>query len=269
MISPASSPDRTWPPEAQRYPPVFPPAGASAWGDDPQGLWIDVDFGGVVQRFRWIEPGEFLMGSLEEETGRDSDEGPQHLVRLTEGFWLADTACAQGLWQALMGNNPSRFKDDEQNPVENVHWDDVQKFLKRVETQLPGIKAELPSEAEWEYACRAGSLTAYNFGKDINPEQANYGSHTVPVRRFKANAWGLYQMHGNVWEWCADGQRTYDALTQTNPRGPEGEEALRVVRGGSWGSGPHRLRSAYRSPGRRGRRYADLGFRFSLRSTRP
>jgi formylglycine-generating enzyme required for sulfatase activity len=281
MSSPA--PDRAWPPEPQRRPPLFPPACAFAWGDDRHGLWIDVDVGGAVQRFRWIEPGEFWMGSPEGEPERDNDEGPRHVVRLTAGFWLADTACAQAVWQAVMGDNPSRLKDDPQNPVEQVSWDDVQDFLGRVKEQFLGMQASLPSEAEWEYACRAGTDTAFNVGDSLSREQANYDGtkayasgptgeyrqRTVAVKHFEANAWGLYQMHGNVWEWCADGQRAYDNSLQVDPRGPDEAEAVRVVRGGSWLSVPWGLRSAYRGRRPRGLRHDSRGFRFSLRSTRP
>ena len=164
-----------FPSEDERRPPVLPPAGALAWGDDACGLWIDVDLAGVVQRFRWIEPGEFMMGSPDDEPEREKDEGPRHRVRLTTGFWLADTACTQALWRAVMGGkNPSRFQEDERNPVENVSWDEVSGFLRRLASLVPGIVAELPTEAEWEYACRAGSETPFHFGATITPERANY-----------------------------------------------------------------------------------------------
>jgi formylglycine-generating enzyme required for sulfatase activity len=145
------------------------------------------------------------------------------------------------------------------NPVEGVSWDDVTDFLQRVPSLVPGIVAELPTEAEWEYACRAGSETPFHFGATITPEQANYDGNssyaggrkgeyrqkTVPVKSFAPNGWGLYEMHGNVWEWCADGMRTYDGNDQENPRGPEGD-ATRVVRGGSWNFVAGWLRSASR-----------------------
>jgi hypothetical protein len=274
-----------WPPTPGAFRAVAQPVsqGLSLGADLRHGLYLDVSFGSLVQRFRWIEPGEFWMGSPEGEPERDNDEGPRHVVRLTAGFWLADTACAQAVWQAVMGNNPSRFQDDPQNPVEQVSWDDVQDFLRRVEGLFPGLWASLPSEAEWEYACRAGSDTAFNLGESISPEQANYGGtkayasgptgeyrqRTVAVKHFEANAWGLYQMHGNVWEWCADGQRAYDNSLQVDPRGPDEAEAVRVVRGGSWLNVPRGLRSAYRVRWHRDYRYDYLGFRFSLRSTRP
>ncbi|MBL8460452.1 MAG: formylglycine-generating enzyme family protein [Zoogloea sp.] len=272
--------DLTWPPEAQRWPPVFPPVCACAWGDDRFGLWMDVALGGPLQRFRWIEPGEFVMGSPEREFGRNDNEGPQHVVRVTEGFWLAETACSQEVWESVMGSNPSYFKEDPQNPVEQVSWDDVQGFLREVEKRVPGVKAVLPAEAEWEYACRAGSETAFSWGDGITPSQANYRAtesyadgptgeyrkKTVPVKSFEPNAWGLYQMHGNVWEWCSDGMREYDGASQVDPRGPEGE-APRAVRGGSWHGPPRGLRAAYRRRGPRGERFDFRGFRFSLRST--
>ncbi|WP_273702961.1 formylglycine-generating enzyme family protein, partial [Candidatus Accumulibacter vicinus] len=276
-----------FPSEDERRPPELPPAGAIAWGDDAYGLWIDVDLAGVVQRFRWIEPGEFMMGSPADEVQRFDDEGPRHRVRLTKGFWLADTACTQALWRAVMGGeNPGRFQEDVRNPVENVSWDDVSDtngFLQRVGARLPGVVAELPTEAEWEYACRAGSETPFSFGATISTQQANYDGNslyaggekgeyrkkTMPVKSFAPNGWGLYEMHGNVWEWCADGMRTYDGNDQEDPRGPEGS-APRVVRGGSWDGEARWRRSAYRSVRHRDLRdvfLIALGFRFALRST--
>ncbi|WP_374262655.1 SUMF1/EgtB/PvdO family nonheme iron enzyme, partial [Zoogloea sp.] len=276
------TPDLTWPPEPQRWPPVFPPECACAWGDDRFGLWIDVVLGGPVQRFRWIEPGEFLMGSPEGEEGRDDNEGPQHLVRLMEGYWLAETACSQAVWQAVMGRNSSDFKDDPQNPVERVSWGEVQGFLREVDLRLPGVKAALPTEAEWEYACRAGSETVFSWGDGITAEQANYDAtysytngptgkwreKTVAVRSFAPNAWGLYQMHGNVWEWCAGGWRDYDGEAQIDPRGPEG--VICVLRGGSWINHGRFCRAAYRFRNDEPGHYFNwLGFRLALRSKGP
>ncbi|TAN50525.1 MAG: formylglycine-generating enzyme family protein, partial [Methylococcaceae bacterium] len=144
------------------------PAWAGCLGRDRHGIFADftvaTPHGSAGQRLRWIEPGVFWMGSPQDEPERDSNEGPRHRVTLTQGFWLADTACTQALWRTVMGNNPSDFKDDEQCPVEQVSWNDVQDFLRKLEALLPGCEAHLPSEAQWEYACRAGSDTPFSFG---------------------------------------------------------------------------------------------------------
>ena len=266
-----------------RHPPTFPPPWASAWGDDVYGFWADLSLPEhtITQRLRWIPPGEFWMGSPDNEPERFDDEGPRHRVRLSRGYWLADTACNQAFWQAVMGDNPSRFKDDPENPVENVNWDDVQGFLRKLEGLLPNMAADLPTEAEWEYACRAGTETAFSWGDGITPEQANYDGNyayadgptgqyrekTVPVKSFKPNPWGLYQMHGNVWEWCADGLQAYSLEVQLDPRGPIVSHKIDpVVRGSSWYDEPLWLRAAYRGQFSRDRRDFNRGFRFSLRS---
>ena len=273
--------------ERWRRPPAFPPAWADAWGDDRFGLWAEISVGEVVQRMRWVEPGEFWMGSPDDEAERSSNEGPRHRVRLV-GFWLADSACTQALWQAVMGSNPSHFTGDASLPVEQVSWDDVQGFLQRLQAGLPeGSEPVLPTEAQWEYACRAGTETPFSFGTTLTTAQANYDGNypygkapkgpyrerTVPVKSLPANAWGLYEMHGNVWEWCADDWRDYagtalrDAVLQ-DPWGPVPQEqgAPRAVRGGSWLLRAGFLRSALRSRDPRGDRYYTLGFRVALRS---
>ena len=264
------------------FPDPFPPACASAWGDDPYGLWCEIEVGGVVQRLRWVEPGVFMMGAPEEERGRVAGErsddwwksfiereGPQHQVTLTRGFWLADTACTQALWLAVAGSaKPSGFSDDPERPVEKVSWDDVtERFLSGLQRHL-GVEVEavLPTEAEWEYACRAGTKTAYSFGEAFEPSRANVNSkETVPVKAYPPNPWGLYQMHGNVWEWCADDPRLYGAGPVTDPAGDR-EGAERALRGGAWGFGPGWARSAYRSGFHRVDRIGSFGFRFALRS---
>jgi formylglycine-generating enzyme required for sulfatase activity len=235
----------------------------------------------LIQTFRWIEPGTFWMGSPEDELERDSNESPRHEVTISRGFWLADSACTQALWQAVMGNNPSRFKDDPQQPVEQVSWHDVQAFLQRLQELLPGCQVDLPSEAEWEYACRAGTQSPFSFGANINPQQVNYNgqySHsggekgeyrakTVLVKSLPANAWGLYEMHGNVLEWCKDVQRTYDEQAQIDPLGPmTGDDTPRCLRGGSWYLYARRARSANRRAFQPVNAFYDVGFRFCLRS---
>lgn len=270
-------------------PPHFPPAWADAWGDDRFGLWAEFSAGEVVQRLRWIEPGEFWMGSSPKtDPARFDDEGPRHRVRLSAGFWLADTTCTQVLWLAVVGgSNPSGFLGDEQCPVEQVSWDEVQGFLQRLAGLTPEMTGLcLPTEAQWEYACRAGTETPFSFGENITPQQVNYdGNHpyrgndkglyrerTVAVKSLPPNAWGLFEMHGNVWEWCDDAKRRYkespDDQWVLNPQGPQeqGLEARRAVRGGSWFSNAFNARSAYRLVFQRGFRDDDLGFRFALRS---
>jgi len=267
----------------------FPPPWADAWGDDVYGLWADLCLGSVVQRLRWIEPGQFLMGSPDGELERFGNEGPQHAVRISTGFWLADSACTQDLWLAVLaGDNPARFKDDLQCPVEQVSFDDVHAFLTALTVQLPaGSQATLPTEAQWEYACRAGSTTPFSFGVNITPATVNfdgglsktpeaperiYREQTVPVKSLPPNAWGLHEMHGNVWEWCDDGQRVYVLVPAgralVDPAGPREmrDNAHRAVRGGSWLRAARRCRSAYRNANPRRDRYDYLGFRLALRS---
>jgi len=272
-----------------RFPAPFPPPFADAWGDDAYGLWAEFELragqagAAVVQRLRWVEPGTFLMGSPEHEPERSEWEGPRHPVTLTRGFWLADSACTQRMWRAVMGKNPSRFSDNDERPVEWVSWDAVQDFLRKLQAFLAGCIAALPTEAEWEYACRAGSDTTFSFGANITPELVNYDGNypyagdekglyrgeTVPVKSLPPNAWGLYEMHGNILEWCADGTRAYGTQDEVDPMGPVDEEAFRVLRGGSWFSDAWRARSAFRDEGRLGSANGFRGFRLCLRSIEP
>jgi formylglycine-generating enzyme required for sulfatase activity len=280
-------------------PPVPAPRGPSEpWmadeGHDQYGRWADLRVGAVLQRMRWIEPGEFWMGSTEAERRRfgeqgDDDfkkwianEGPRHRVRLTQGFWLADTACTQALWQTVTGDNPSHFTGDLELPVESVSWDNVTTaFLPALNARLSGATARLPTEAQWEYACRAGTESAYSFGELIDSAQANFdGNHpppggktgpyrerTVAVKTLPANAWGLYQMHGNVREWCDGSLRSYDAETVENPSDGQ-DQKDRALRGGAWFDPAKLARSAYRLQLHRDDRFQDCGFRFALRSIR-
>lgn len=231
------------------------PSWAKVMGDDGYGRYADVEVKGVIQRFRWIKSGKFLMGSPLSEKDRNDNE-TQHEVTLTQGFWMADTACTQALWKVVMGNNPSHFtsifRNTANNPVETVSWDDVQGFIRTLNGMVSGLRARLPTEAQWEYACRAGTTTPFSFGKNMTPEQVNYFGveglyleKTVPVKSLPANPWGLYEMHGNVWEWCQDWYDSYSAEPVTNPAGSQvGVE--RVVRGGSWNEFGSLCRSALR-----------------------
>ena len=263
-------------PDYRNIPAPFPPVWAVAYGQDNQGLWADFSVGHVLQRMRWIPAGWFLMGSLANEQQRYDDE-TSHEVTLTQGYWLADTACTQQLWSEITGDNPAHFKEDNQNPIEQVSWTDIQNFLEKLNTLIPELQAELPSEAQWEYACRAGTRTPFSFGENITPEQVNYNgkypyvdgkkgeyrAKTVAVKAFPSNPWGLYQMHGNIWEWCQDWYGSYSLEPVQDPKGKqEGED--RVLRGGSWIRYGQYVRSAHRYWNTPGYRSDFIGFRFSL-----
>ncbi|HTU23004.1 MAG TPA: SUMF1/EgtB/PvdO family nonheme iron enzyme [Gemmataceae bacterium] len=218
----------------------------------------------VSMQFAWCPPGTFLMGSPSSEESRSEDE-TQHRVTLTRGFHLGIHAVTQAQWQAVMGDNPSRFKDHDR-PVEQISWDDCQAFCAKL-GQLTGKRFRLPTEAEWEYACRAGTTTPFHFGDTIGTDQANYDGNstygrgnkgtyrqqTTPVGSFPANAWGLFDMHGNVWEWCQDWYGPYSKEDIKDPQNINSGEA-RVLRGGSWCDDPLGCRSASRlryAPGHR------------------
>ncbi|MEM9388789.1 MAG: formylglycine-generating enzyme family protein, partial [Pseudomonadota bacterium] len=205
---PPGSPWREHPPQ------VFPAPWASSWGEDEFGVWCGFSVGGVEQRMRWIPPGVAQVGSPDDEPERYGDE--VRYERAVDGFWMAETACSQDLWRAVVGDDPSEFKQGD-HPVESVSWDDVQKrFLPMVTQQLPG--ARLPTEVEWEYACRAGTVSPFWWGRVLSPGLANYDGNypydggkkgeyrqrTRSVLKGLPNPWGLYQVHGNVFEWCQD-----------------------------------------------------------------
>jgi len=197
---------------------------------------LQVDLGkGVKLEMLLIPAGKFMMGSPESEVGRKSDE-TQREVTLSKPFYMGKYEVTQEQWQAVMGNNPSRTKGAKL-PVTNVSWNDCQDYIKKLNGKTNG-GYRLPSEAEWEYACRAGTTTAYSFGVNITPRDANYdGSKIgkpVAVGSYKANAFGLYDMHGNVKEWCEDWYGDYPAGSVKDPKGPE-TGPYRVLRGGSYG----------------------------------
>lgn len=224
--------------------------------------------------FVWIGPGSFVMGSPANEEGRFSDE-VQHPVTLTQGFWLSDHEVTQGEYWAVMGSNPSNFKGDLNRPVETVSWDEAvlycQKLTER-ERAAGRITAQqayrLPTEAEWEYAARAGTTGARHGELDaIAWWSGNSGYQTRPVKQKVPNAWGLYDMMGNVWEWCSDRYEAYPTAAVTNPTGPA-LGSLRVYRGGSWDLVAGTVRSAFRFGLVPGSRLSLLGFRPALSSVR-
>ena len=279
------------------------PPWADDGGTDQYGRWVSFgvpagDGTTVVQRMRWIPPGRFIMGS-DGEPGRYEDEGPRHPVAIADGFWLFDTPCTQALWLAVMdGDNPSRFQSPTR-PVEQVTFRDVMAFIKKVNALRPGLNLELPSEARWEYACRAGTVEAtyagpmeilgansaplldsiawyggnsgvgfeLDNGHDLTrvPERQHPDSPggTHPVGQKAPNQWGLYDMLGNVWEWCTDQWHdSYDGAPDDGSAwtGREGA-ANRVIRGGSWDDGARRVRAACRYGSVPANRHDSLGFR--------
>jgi len=232
-------------------------------------------------KFIWIPPGSFTMGSPLEEIGRGKkwdgqriDETP-HKVTLAKGFYMGEYTVTQEQWQEVMGNNPSHFKGEKDLPVEMVSWDDCQEFIRKLR-EKDKKPYRLPFEAEWEYACRAGTTKPFHFGETISTDQANYNgriygngkeginrSKTTPVGSFPANAFGLHDMHGNVWQWCQDWLGDYPHKDLTDPQGPE-IGTKRVVRGGCWLNSPQDCRSASRDWDVPGSRNANLGFRLCL-----
>ncbi|NQV24289.1 MAG: SUMF1/EgtB/PvdO family nonheme iron enzyme, partial [Rhodopirellula sp.] len=261
----------------------------------------------VTQRMRWVAAGTFLMGSPEDEPGRRDHEGPQHEVRISRGFWMFDTPCTQALWEAVMGENPSQFQTPDR-PVEQVSWDDCQKFFDRLKERVPGLDIALPTEAEWEFACRAGSESEsapydgafeilgannapaldtfawYGGNSGVDFELADgveagswsekqyefdkAGTH--PVAKRKPNRLGLLDMLGNVWEWCQDAsRRPYTAEAVSDPVHEGAALADWVIRGGSWDSSARSVRAASRYAYSPGYRDYDIGFRCRALSSGP
>ncbi|MBP3556196.1 MAG: formylglycine-generating enzyme family protein [Thermoguttaceae bacterium] len=239
---------------------------------------------GVDFAFRWRPPGTFQMGSPSSEAERDSDEGPRYEVTLTKGFWMLETPVTQGMYCAIAGSNSSYFKSGDNYPAENVSWLDCQSFCESLNAlggAPEGFAFRLPTEAEWEYACRAGTNAPYFWGATLNGDKANcdgncpyggvskgrYLEKTSAVGSYTPNAWGLYDMRGNVWEQRADWFGCYAAGPQTDPTGPPAISSFlyfRVLRGGSWRNRAENCRSACRYGGAATNRSKRCGFRFVL-----
>jgi formylglycine-generating enzyme required for sulfatase activity len=260
----------------------------------------DIDLGsGVKLTMVLIPPGEFMMGSPEAERQRALEEAkaandkwaierilseaPQHRVKITQPFYMGTYPVTQAQWTVVMGGHPSQFKAAA-NPVERVSWDDVESFLVKLNAAgtrlVPAAKAgrvaramryALPTEAQWEYACRAGTTTAFYFGDDVGQlgeyawHRGNSGRRTHPVGRKRPNAWGLYDMHGNVWEWCADwfGEKYYATSPVEDPPGST-SGLNRVHRGGSWYGSARYCRSVLRHRNAPDYRSDSVGFRLAL-----
>ncbi len=223
----------------------------------------------IGMKLVYIPPGEFMMGSRDtvEEVARKSGgkntyfthEHPQHRGKIITGFFMGSTEVTQGQYREIMGQNPSHFKGED-NPVETVSWNDAVRFCKKL-SEKEGKTYRLPTEAEWEYACRAGTTTPFYTGETISTNQANYNGdfaygngtkgvyrkRTIAVGSFPPNNFGLYDMQGNVWEWCQDwyGKGYYETSPTTDPQGPSAG-VYRLLRGGSWSICPWNCRSASR-----------------------
>ena len=232
--------------------------------------------GGASLTMIYIEPGTFQMGSPESESGRQDREGPLHEVELSRGFWLGKYEVTQGQWEAVMGETPwsgeNYVQSNSSHPAVYISWDAVQEFIEKLNNAAGSDVYRLPTEAEWEYACRAGTQTRWSFGDDES-QLTHYAwydanawdvneryAHAVGLKR--ANPWGLYDMHGNVWEWVQDwhGQNYYDSSPRVDPQGPT-SGSLRVFRGGDFDDGIQNLRSANRHGGSPGYRYGAVGAR--------
>ena len=222
---------------------------------------------GVSFKMVYVEGGTFTMGCTGEQGGDcDSDEKPTHRVTLP-GYYMGETEVTQALWKAVMGSNPSYFKGDNL-PVEGVSWNDCQEFIRKL-NQLTGKTFRLPTEAQWEYAARGGNKSngyKYAGGNSVG-NVAWYGdnssSQTHPVKSKQPNELGLYDMSGNVWEWCSDWYGSYGSAAQTNPQGPS-SGSTRVLRGGSWYTYAWVCRVSRRSFNYPDYRFINIGFRLSL-----
>jgi formylglycine-generating enzyme required for sulfatase activity len=253
--------DVTVPPGAQRF---YRVSGGNMTFDNPDPA-----------NLAWIPPGQFTMGSPASEQDRYDFEGPQTQVTISKGFWMSKYELTQGNYQAVMGSNPSYFTGDLRRPVEQVTWYEATNYCgtltarERAAGRLPaGYAYRLPTEAEWEYACRAGSTPRFYYGDDLNYTAldqyawytANSGGQTHPVGLKRPNKWGLYDMSGNMWEWCSDCYGSYPGGSVADPTGSAGG-SFRVVRGGSWGGVGRYCRSAHRGAFTPDRRDYGIGFR--------
>jgi formylglycine-generating enzyme required for sulfatase activity len=262
---------------------VVPPARSNAAQPDGRNpAPLEVITNSIGMRMTVIPAGRFQMGSPNDESGRRDNEGPAHDVEITHGFHLGVTPVTQEEYLEVVGDNPSYFRRDGRRPVEKVSWFDAVKFCNRLSEReqlspyyqikgqqvaiVGGVGYRLPTEAEWEYACRAGKPTPWCFGADKERlgEYAWYGdnsnSQTHPVATKRPNDWGLYDMHGNVWEWCQDWYGTYSVDPQIDPTGPPSGSG-RVLRGGSWVNNLLFCRSAIRNDFRPDDRFNNYGFR--------
>jgi formylglycine-generating enzyme required for sulfatase activity len=253
---------------------IAPPPAAPAAAASPASVRV---VRAIDYKMVYIAPGTFMMGSSVRQAERDADE-TRHRVTLTKGFYMGATEVTQGQWATVMGINPSVLQNGGDHlPVDNISWNAVQEFVRRLNAEEGTTGYRLPTEAEWEYAARAGTTTPFAFGDCLAADQANHNGNyplkgcakglwrqkTVAVGSFSPNAWGLHDMHGNVWEWCQDWYGKYPTGAVTDPKGPTAGE-YRVVRGGSWGSFARGCRSANRYSGVPAFRSNVLGLRLCM-----
>lgn len=242
----------------------------------PDGPVVVLDLGnGQKLELVRIEPGEYEMGSDENEEGHDPSEAPKHTVKIEKAFYLGRYEVTQGQWQAVMNYNQAQKKGDPKQAVDSTSWTDAQKFC-QYGGERAGRALRLPTEAEWEYACRAGTKTPYSSGEQVSADDAVFnwskledgpakpGSPLI-VGSKKANPWGLYDMHGNVWEWCQDAfVADYAKHPGTQAAVTAEGETDYAYRGGSWRSGPEECRSAVRFAGAGELRSDVMGFRVAM-----
>ena len=211
----------------------------------------------------FIRPSTFELGSPTNEVGHRADESPQTIVTLSHGFWIGKHEVTQGEYLAVVGSNPSQFTGDPNRPVESVSWPEATNYCALLTAQHlaagvipPGSQYRLPTEAEWEYTARAGTSTRFSYGEDPNATSltnyawyfANSGAMTHPVEQKAPNPWGLYDMAGNVWEWCLDWQGAYPGEFVTDPQGPASNPiGNKIIRGGAWDESENNCRSARRN----------------------
>jgi formylglycine-generating enzyme required for sulfatase activity len=225
----------------------------------------------IGMEFVLIPSGSFIMGSLDNDLNAGNNEKPAHKVIISKPFYLGKYEVTQAQWEAVMGNNPSRFKGSN-NPIERVIWEEIQAFIQRLNQKEGHDRYRLPTEAEWEYAARAGTTSMYSFGDNADSLGryawcgGNSGGVTHPVGQKESNAWGLYDMHGNVWEWVQDwySDKYYSSSPPSDPRGPS-SGSHRVERGGGWRGFTEDCRPAIRNHDTPDTRRIDIaGFRLAL-----
>lgn len=273
LKAPSSGPSDQPPPPTEKFSPTivraipqpFPARWASGYGEDEYGVWHSFTVNNVRQKMRWINPGTFMKGSPKGEYARESTE-TQETVDIPDGFWLAETACTQEMWQEVMGWNLSEHRENRNNPVERVDWDESQAFIRKLNNINADLDIRLPSGMEMEYARRAGTTSAFNLGPNITTRQVNYDGAkpynggemgeerdtTLPVKCFPCNEWGLFEMHGNVMEWCSDiagyvSDKDFEC----------------VLSGGDYRHGADHCRSAYRHIKPYTTRVGNFGFRIA------